>query len=66
MAGGRPTKYKPEYATQAAKLCALGATDAQLADFFDVAISTITLWKVQHPEFSASIKLPKAEASAVH
>ena len=64
MAGGRPTKYKPEYATQAAKLCALGATDAQLADFFDVAISTITLWKVQHPEFSASIKLPKAEADA--
>lgn len=32
---GRPTKYKPEYAEQASKLCALGATDAQLADFFE-------------------------------
>lgn len=59
---GRPTKYKPEYAEQAAKLCKLGATDAQLADFFDVAVSTIALWKVQHKEFSDAIKVPKAEA----
>ncbi len=59
---GRPSKYRPEYAKQAAKLCALGATDAQLADFFDVAVSTVQLWKVQHPEFSDSIRVPKAEA----
>lgn len=58
----RPSKYKPEYADQAAKLCKLGATDAQLADFFGVAVSTINLWKVQHAEFSESIKVPKAEA----
>jgi hypothetical protein len=58
----RPTKYKPEYAEQAAKLCKLGATDAQLADFFEVAISTINLWKVEHAEFSESVKLPKVEA----
>ena len=60
--GGRPTKYRTEYPEQAAKLCALGATDAQLADFFGVAVSTINLWKVQHPEFSESIKVPKAQA----
>ena len=59
---GRPSKYKPEFAAQAAKLCKLGATDAQLADFFEVAVSTINLWKVQHSEFSESIKVPKAEA----
>jgi hypothetical protein len=59
---GRPTKYKPEYSGQAAKLCALGATDAQLADFFEVSVSTINLWKVQHVEFSESIRVPKAEA----
>lgn len=58
----RPSKYKPEFAEQAAKLCKLGATDAQLADFFEVAVSTINLWKVQHPEFSESIKVPKIEA----
>lgn len=59
---GRPSKYKPEFAAQAAKLCALGATDAQLADFFEVAVSTINLWKVQHPEFSESLKIPKSSA----
>jgi hypothetical protein len=64
MAGGRPTKYRDEYAQQAAKLCALGATDAQLADFFEVTISTITLWKVKHPEFSASITTSKEQADA--
>jgi hypothetical protein len=58
----RPSKYKPEFAAQAAKLCALGATDAQLADFFEVAVSTVNLWKVQHGEFSESIKVPKTEA----
>lgn len=62
MAAGRPTKYKPEYAAQAEKLCRLGATDAQLADFFEVSISTINLWKVEHATFSESVKLPKAEA----
>lgn len=55
----RPSKYKPEYAEQAAKLCLLGATDTQLADFFEVAVSTIALWKTQHSEFSDAIKIPK-------
>lgn len=58
----RPTKYKPEYSSQAAKLCALGATDAQLADFFEVSVSTINLWKVQQPKFSESIRVPKSTA----
>jgi len=61
---GRPTKYKPEYAEQTAKLCALGATDAQLADFFEVSISTINLWKVKHPEFSESVSVPKEIADS--
>lgn len=58
----RPSKYKPEFAQQAAKLCALGATDAQLADFFEVAVSTVALWKVEHSEFSDALKLAKAKA----
>lgn len=60
----RPSKYQPEYATQAAKLCALGATDSQLADFFEVAVSTISLWKVQHSEFSEALKVSKDQADA--
>lgn len=59
---GRPTKYKPEYAEQAKKLCKLGATDIELADFFQVALSTLNLWKIQHPEFSESLNLGKESA----
>lgn len=60
----RPSKYKPEFAAQATKLCALGATDSQLADFFEVAVSTISLWKVEHPEFSEALKMAKGEADS--
>ena len=56
MAGGRPSKFKPEFAKQAEKLCALGATDEDLADFFQVSIRTINNWKSEHPEFLQSLK----------
>lgn len=59
---GRPSKYKPEYVEQAAKLCELGATDAQLADVFDVSVSTVSLWKVQHAEFSDALRVAKDKA----
>jgi hypothetical protein len=59
---GRPTAFKPEFADQAAKLCRLGAIDADLADFFDVSAVTINAWKKAHPEFLKSIKASKAIA----
>ena len=43
---GRPTKYKDEYCEQAYKLCLLGATDKEMADFFQVSLSTLNLWKI--------------------
>jgi hypothetical protein len=58
----RPTKYKAEYVEQARKLCQLGATDAEMADFFEVTISTLALWKVKHPEFSDALKMGKESA----
>ena len=61
---GRPTDYKPEYAEQGYKLCLMGATDAELADFFGVVESTINLWKQQHPEFSESTGRGKTLADA--
>jgi len=57
---GRPTKYKAEYVKQAKKLCSLGATMANLADFFDVHIDTIYAWMSTHKPFSESIKVGKA------
>lgn len=61
---GRPSKYKPEFNSQAAKLCKLGATDRELADFFEVSESTLNLWKSEHPDFSESLKRGKAESDA--
>lgn len=55
----RPTKYKAEYAEQALKLCRLGATDVELADFFEVSPATIDSWKRDHKEFLGSIKKGK-------
>jgi hypothetical protein len=34
---GRPTSYKAEYAAQALKLCKLGLTDKELAEYFEVS-----------------------------
>jgi len=62
MAGGRPTSYHPEFAEEALKLCLLGATDSQLADFFQVCRKTIDNWKQEHPEFLHTIKKGKIEA----
>lgn len=61
---GSPTKFKPEFCVQATKLCRLGATDKELADFFEVAEATITTWKKSHPEFLVSIKEGKALSDA--
>lgn len=62
---GQPTKYKPEYADQALKVCArLGATDGDLADLFNVSVRTICNWKMAFPEFAAATDLGKDEADA--
>lgn len=61
---GRPSKYKDDYAEQAYKLCLLGATDAEMADFFGVAESTLNLWKLEHADFSESVKKGKRSADA--
>lgn len=62
MTAGRPSSYRPEFVEQTRKLCELGATDPQLAEFFDVAISTISKWKTEYPEFSEAIKTGKGPA----
>lgn len=61
---GRPTSYKPEYAEQAQKLCLLGATDKDLAAFFEVEERTINRWKISQPEFCQSLKDGKEQADA--
>lgn len=60
----RPTKYKPEYAEQAKKLCRLGAKDTELANFFEVDVATINRWKNDHDAFCESLKDGKEAADA--
>ena len=64
MPGGRPTDYKEEYCQLAKNYALLGATDVQLAKYFDVVESTIYKWKEEHPEFSESIRSGGIEADA--
>jgi hypothetical protein len=63
MAGGkgRPPTYKKEYAAQAAKLCALGATDQDIADFYGVTTRTVCRWKITHPEFCHALTINKGD-----
>ena len=61
---GRPSAYKPEYCEQAIKLCRLGSTDKDMADFFGVSETTFNNWKNDYPEFLASIKKGKEFSDA--
>ncbi len=63
-AGGRPSKYKEEFAKQAKFLADKGCTDPEVAAFFEVAVSTVSLWKLKHPEFSEALRLGKDEADS--
>lgn len=64
MVRGRPSAYNPAYAKQAQKLCQLGATDVELADFFGVTVTTIGNWQRQHADFLAALKMGKDAADA--
>jgi len=64
MTAGRPTKYQPEFAEQAYKLCLLGATDSEMADFFEVCVATVQNWKNDFPEFLDAIRNGKIKADA--
>lgn len=64
LSRGRPSKYKAEFAEQARKLCLLGATDAEMADFFGVTEQTVNAWKAAHPDFLESITQGKILADA--
>jgi transposase len=60
--GGRPEKYKKEYAAQATALCMLGFTNKKLASFFNVVESRIYDWKKRHPEFRQALNAGRDKA----
>ena len=57
--GGRPTKYKKDYAIQAERLSKHGLTDMEMAEFWGINVSTLYRWKAEHEEFCNSLKVGK-------
>lgn len=64
MTAGRPSSYRTEFPEQAYRLCLLGLTDAELAEYFQVDEATLHRWKAAHPEFRESIARGKLGADA--
>lgn len=61
---GRPSLYRPEFDETARKVCLLGATNAQLADFLGVGEAAINDWLVLHPGFARAVQSGRVEADA--
>lgn len=55
----RPSKFQEEFIPQAEKLCKLGATDMELADFFEVDVRTLYRWKAENEAFCQALKAGK-------
>jgi hypothetical protein len=59
---GRPSAFRADFVEQARKLCALGATDFELGEFFKVDTSTIYRWKNTNAKFCEAVKVGKEKA----
>ena len=60
---GRPSLYRgDETDRQIYKLCLLGATDSEIADFIGIQESTLNNWKKMYPSFMESLKKGKSVA----
>jgi len=62
--GGAPTKYNIKMNKQAYKLALLGATDKEMADFFEISVATFYNYLNQYPKFLDAIKKGKEDADA--
>lgn len=58
MPAGPPKKYDPSYHPRIAKLFCTnhGLTDEELAKIFNIAVSTLYVWKKEYPELSEAVK----------
>lgn len=61
---GRPSKYKSTFPRQAEKLARLGATDVEMADFFQVAESTWHKWRMENDRLDAAVRRGKLWSDA--
>lgn len=55
-------KYRPEFVELAHNYCLLGATNNELAEFFEVNVKVIYDWVNRYPEFKEALRAGKEEA----
>lgn len=60
----RKSAWTPAIVDQAKNLCLLGATDPDLANFFEVGLTTFQGWKRKYPELRDALKAGKMAADA--
>lgn len=53
---GRPPSYNPAFADQARRLCQMGLTDQEIADFFEISVRTLHRWKAKYEDFCHALK----------
>lgn len=58
----RPSEYDPRFVAIAAKMCALGGTDRDLAEALEVDERTVQRWRARHEEFAAACTAGKTHA----
>jgi hypothetical protein len=61
---GRPSRFDPEMCEQAHNYCLLGATNDELAGFFQVSPSTIDRWIAGHADFGDAVRRGRTVADA--
>lgn len=61
---GRPSKFDAAFVDQAFRYALLGATDEEMAGFFDISVPTFYAWQKQHPAFLKALQRGKVEADA--
>jgi len=55
-------RYRADYCAQAAKLCALGAGEDDIAAFFGITRATLDAWKERHDGFRAVLDEAASDA----
>lgn len=61
---GRPPEYIEAMCHAVHRLCLLGATDLEMAQFLDIDEATFYRWKDKYPDFCEAMKAGKAEADS--
>jgi hypothetical protein len=61
---GRPSNFDPDLCDQAHNYCLLGATNDELAEFFEVSPRTIDRWIAEQADFGDAVRRGRVAADA--